>query len=75
MKLDRNINGTGRGKYGLIKTRAIQELKALADGHSPNAATAQLRMNLYIEATSAIAKLEDLGVLDWGPEGTESEFL
>lgn len=26
MKLDRNITGTGRGKYGLIKTRRLLEI-------------------------------------------------
>lgn len=75
MKLDRNINGTGRGKYGLIKTRAIGELKALADRNAPNAATAQLRMNMYVKALSAIAALEELGVIEWGEPGTEGEFF
>jgi hypothetical protein len=59
MKLDRNINSDGSGKYALLKLRALAnasgaDLKAFGD---------------------ALDILKRLGVLDWGNVGTESEFM
>lgn len=58
MKLDRNINSDGRGKYALLKLRALD-----------NANGADLAA-----AGDAMQTLLQLGVLDWGNAGTESEF-
>jgi hypothetical protein len=60
MKLDRNINGTGRGKYGLIKTRRLEELRGTRAG---------------LLAEAAIAVLQETGVIEWGEPGTEGEFF
>jgi hypothetical protein len=78
MKLDRNVNGTGRGKYGLIKQRRLEEIteayeQALRDGGSPGGG--QGAVELSEEVARAINTLERAGVLDWGPAGTESEFF
>jgi hypothetical protein len=59
MRLDRNINSDGRGKYALLKLRALDhangaDLKAVGD---------------------AFSVLEKLGILDWGNARTESEFF
>jgi len=59
MKLDRNINGTGRGKYGLINNRKLSELIG------PNDKAAK----------AAIAFLEHFGIIEWGEPGTEGEFF
>lgn len=63
MKLDRNIDGTGRGKYGLIDNRKLTEVLATV---SPNLRT-------VIE--EAVAGLEEYGILQWGETGTEHEFF
>jgi hypothetical protein len=67
MKLDRNINGDGHGKYGLINNRKL--LKVLADVSADQPIYRKERV------ADAIAMLENLGILDWGLEGTESEFF
>lgn len=59
MKLDRNVNSDGRGKYALLKLRALK-----------NATGSDLKA-----AGEAFDTLARLGVLDWGNEGTESEFM
>lgn len=64
MKLDRNINGTGRGKYGLINNRKLIEVQAKERG------TLKGEKIMF-----ALSLLEREGILDWGPTGTESEFF
>lgn len=64
MKLDRNINGTGRGKYGLVNNRKLAEV----DEGGPSQPDP-------IAVRDAIAVLEHAGILDWGTEGTASEFF
>lgn len=59
MKLDRNVNSDGRGKYALIKMRALD-----------NANGADLKA-----AGDALDALDRLGALDCGNAETESEFL
>lgn len=59
MKLDRNVNSDGRGKYALLKLRALDK----ASGKELAA------------AGDAMSTLERLGILDWGNIGTESEFM
>jgi len=61
MKLDRNINGAARGKYGLIKTRRIEELRKLNGCIPANIA-------------DALFTLAECGVLDWGAT-PETEFF
>lgn len=62
MKLDRNINGIGRGKYGLIKTRRLAEIEAEAHPH-------------YVGAIdSAMKVLEGAGIIDWG-DTPDTEFF
>lgn len=60
MKLDRNVNGTGLGKYGLINNRRLQTL--LADGSSG-------------DLENAIQLLQGSGIIEWGAVGTEDEFF
>jgi hypothetical protein len=62
MKLDRNLNADGRGKYGLIKNRRLAEL--LATASPADAQTIQ----------AAMRALEAHGVLDWGDK-PETEFF
>lgn len=65
MKLDRNLNADGRGKYGLILNRRIAEIgrdHGTADG-TAGAAVAQ-----------ALKVLQSFGVLDWGTT-PETEFF
>ena len=59
MKLDRNKNPDGRGKYALLK------LRNWPAPDSPDA-------NAVLEAMQTF---ERLGILDWGVTGTESEFM
>jgi len=82
MKLDRNINGTGRGKYGLVNNRKIAEIAGLAadairDQSNGLTISPGQRETVQIDAeiSCAIRSLEYLGVIDWGPAGTASEFF
>lgn len=59
MKLDRNINNDGAGKYALLKLRVYRDL---ADDARKRAA-------------DAMALLEGYGILDWGIPESESEFF
>lgn len=64
MKLDRNIEGNeGRGKYALLKVRDL--------GHFEHGTFRELAKPI----ASAIRTLDKAGLLDWGPQGTESEFF
>lgn len=65
MKLDRNINSNGRGKYALLK------LRKLDDFTHPNDPFQEVAKPV----ADAIKTLEESGILDWGIEGTESEFF
>ena len=62
MKLDRNINGDGHGKYGIVKNRALQCAK---DVHSPQG---------LMEIEYAVKVLEAAGVIEWG-DTPETEFF
>jgi len=59
VKLDRNENDNGRGKYALILLREIQ----MADGSFPPG------------VQQALDTLKRVGVLDWGAAGSDSEFF
>lgn len=62
MRLDRNINGDGRGKYALIL------LRKLAAFESPETFGQS-------EVEKAIETLDKAGLIDWGIVGSESEFF
>lgn len=66
MKLDRNINADGRGKYGLIKNRRLAQIEAW-DGGEGEALDRQAVLD-------AVALLERAGVIDWG-RTVDSEFM
>ena len=60
MKLDRNIpTNGGRGKYALLLLRKLREMP---DG-------------VPVEVDQALGCLIRHGLIDWGDEGTESEFF
>lgn len=68
MKLDRNIkDNDGRGKYALLKLRELDALPGYLGKMPPG--------DIPPGAYNAIKKLENVGVLDWGKAGTESEFF
>jgi hypothetical protein len=63
MKLDRNINANGRGKYALLKLRKL-------DDWLHSGATAEVPKPI----AEAIELLEKEGILDWG-NTIDSEFM
>lgn len=67
MKLDRNLGGDGRGKYGLIKTRRIAEI--LADNSPDQPLYRKERLE------DALHMLKGLGVLDWGDTQATEFFV
>lgn len=68
MKLDRNLNDSGRGKYGLIKNRELRLclLKAANGGDAVVEEAAEI--------VKAVALLERVGIIDWGTT-PETEFF
>lgn len=64
MKLDRNSNSGGRGKYALLKLRKFDEF-------TEQGAFGKVAKPI----ADAINVLEKAGILDWGIEGSESEFF
>lgn len=66
MKLDRNINGSGVGKYALIKTRRLAQIR------SWNGGDGEIADQQAVE--DAIALLDRAGIIDWGTT-PESEFF
>jgi hypothetical protein len=72
MKLDRNINGDGRGKYGLIKTRRLQEII----GPISNSCNAKNMDEVNaMKVREAIKLLEEEGILDWGTTAKTEFFV
>jgi hypothetical protein len=67
MKLDRNSRGDGRGKYGLIKNRRLEEILGPI-GPSPQDPTDPRQVR------DALNVLAAAGVLDWGDK-PETEFF
>lgn len=63
MKLDRTVNANRRGKYALLKLRKLDDF---ASGTFQKVAK---------PVVNAIKTLERAGILDWGIEGSESEFF
>lgn len=64
MKLDRNINANGRGKYALLKLRMLDDF---TDPSDPFQEVAK-------PIADAIATLDRAGILDWG-NTPETEFF
>ena len=59
MKLDRNINADGRGKYALVKLRRVTEVEkqfGKADGSAGAA------------VWNALGVLQSYGIIDWGDQ-------
>lgn len=75
MKLDRNINGTGRGKYGLIKTRRLMDVIMTVREDGDDNEASMVKLKLAMKVRNAIELLEETGILDWGAAGSESEFF
>lgn len=76
MKLDRNINGTGRGKYGLVNNRRLQKYVDRAAAACRD--RSQYDIEVSVEAMKilkAVRLLEAFGIIDWGEQHTESEFF
>lgn len=63
MKLDRNINANGMGKYALLKLRALETFRDQGAFGEVDPAIA-----------NAIHTLEEAGILDWGDK-PETEFF
>lgn len=64
MRLDRNINANGRGKYALLKLRMLDDFTDPSDPFQEVAKS----------IADAIATLDRAGILDWG-NTPESEFF
>lgn len=54
MRLDRNINDDGKGKYALVLMRKVEAGS---------------------EAAALLARLAEMGVVDWGARHSDSEFF
>lgn len=65
MKLDRNANDDGGGKYALLKIRVLNDMRA----------NSAFEDDMPPEISAAIKVLAKAGVIDWGARGTESEFF
>ena len=64
MKLDRNLeDNEGRGKYAVLLLRKLSDYEAGTFGILPK------------ELVEAIKTLERYELIDWGRQGTESEFF
>jgi len=60
MKMDRNINPGGTGKYAIVNLRRLLAMEG-SDDHK--------------EARIALEALERVGVLEWGMVGEADEFF
>lgn len=60
MKMDRNINNDGTGKYAVVNLRRVLALEGTDD---------------HKEARIALEALERIGVLEWGRVGEPDEFF
>jgi hypothetical protein len=65
MKMDRNIpENDGAGKYAIVNLRRLREL-------CPGGTFSEFSPGV----TEALRVLEEVGALEWGAVGTESEFF
>jgi hypothetical protein len=64
MKLDRNMNVGGRGKYALLKLRKIENYR----GHGTFA-------GIKGDIGAALRVLDKYGLIEWGEPKTEGEFF
>lgn len=65
MKMDRNINPDGSGKYALLNLRKLKQIKE----------TTRKDFDLQRRLEAAVAVLKETGVLEMGQVGTENEFF
>ncbi|HEY5409267.1 MAG TPA: hypothetical protein VIJ94_00945 [Caulobacteraceae bacterium] len=71
MKLDRNLNSDGGGKYALVLMRRVREIEAAAEG--PNARGSDVSRAAIVR--HALEVLQGAGILDDGAAGSEREFF
>jgi hypothetical protein len=64
IKLDRNINPDGSGKYALINLRKLRNPNTFPKG-----------VTQAVEAEAAIKLLSDLGIIQWGNESPGDQFF
>lgn len=65
MKMDRNINDDGLGKYAVINLRRLNE----TSGHCSTFE------RWHPKIAEALKTLDDAGVLEWGRTGEPDEFF
>lgn len=73
MKLDRNTNKGGSGKYALVKMRRVRELREALDHQRQT--FGQSSDLSYEIVRNSIATLADFGVLDDSEAESEGEFF
>ncbi|WP_050400465.1 hypothetical protein [Bradyrhizobium embrapense] len=74
MKLDRNLSGDGRGKYGLILNRELAQRAAEAVvGAKPGNQVTESQLEA-MKIVNAVSFLEAMGIIDWGTT-PETEFF
>lgn len=75
MILDRDIDSSGKGKYGLVNNRRLQEIiqPRRADDDGNDESMVKIRRAMVVR--EAVALLEREGIIDWGLPGTKSEFF
>lgn len=71
MKLDRNLNSEGRGKYGIVNNRRLQKIIGPI-GDSRNAWNMDEVNRMKVR--EAVKLLVEEGVIDWG-KTAETEFF
>jgi hypothetical protein len=65
MKMDRNTNPDGSGKYALLNMRKLKQKQTLN----------RKDFDLQRRIDAALATLREIGVLEMGNVGTETEFF
>lgn len=64
MKLDRDINADGLGKYAVINLRKLREM-----------CSSNPFLHWSPEVANALQTLDDIGAIDWGKVGEKDEFF
>lgn len=71
MKLDRNINPDGAGKYALVNMRRLRAVQAAVQTERSSFTA----IAAAAAATSAMATLQDLGIISFGNETPGDQFF
>lgn len=72
MRLDRNINPDGRGKYALVNMRKVHEIETDGSRPHPNITAAYSR---WTEVRQALELLKREGVIAMGNESPADQFF